>query len=212
MKIKTLFVFFIALISSARGQSTATSFRKLSRPEKCWVIAHPFIAKKAWHCTQRVRAVTDSIEKAGVLADGNGGHLDAFRHAYWMASLVQEISPRKAMKLGKAHEKGNYLDWKKGKNEDAGSRADSMSCVMDLQNNESGIAIGKKFRCDTASAKTLIREVLDSDANGNLVMLKKDESGNFYTCDGKPIDLTMYDKAWFIPKCLVKTSEPVKRR
>src|ERR1700751_2546470 len=89
-------IIFLLLAAGLKSQSVIKSFRSLSYPEKLWVIEHPFVAKKAFHCTQRARLVTDSLEKTGILKDGNGGQLDAFRHAYWMALLVQKISPHKA--------------------------------------------------------------------------------------------------------------------
>ena len=40
--------------------------------------------------------------------DPSGGQVDAFRHAYWMARLNEEIGKNAAKSLGKAHEKENY--------------------------------------------------------------------------------------------------------
>ena len=89
-------------------------FSALSRPEKCWELIHPFIAKHAFHVTKYVIADVDSLKQEGTLGtDLNGGRLDAFKHAYWMASLSLAIGGRKALKLGWAHEKGNYLQYKK---------------------------------------------------------------------------------------------------
>ncbi|HEU4718349.1 MAG TPA: hypothetical protein VFU15_10970, partial [Bacteroidia bacterium] len=189
------------------SQAAVKSFRGLSRPEKCWVAAHPFIAKKAFRCSVEARAVSDSIGKTGTLKDADGGQLDAFRHTYWMALLVQEISPRKARKLGEAHEKGNYLGFKKGKQED-NSRADSMACVMDLRNNETGIQLGTAFGNDTsATKKSLVDSVVASVKKGNAVILSKDANGNYLDCEGNRIDLTLYEKKWYVPKCLVKSDQ-----
>ncbi|MBI3512146.1 MAG: hypothetical protein HY064_15920 [Bacteroidetes bacterium] len=206
--------FFFFGISAVHAQR----FKTISRPEKLWAFTHPFIAKKAYHISTHARAATDSLERAGVFSDGNGGQLDAFRHAYWMASLVQEISPRKACKLGRAHEKGNYLDWKKAQRNDStwqgkpedGSLADSLMCDMDLKNNESGIMIGQTFK-NSAEKKNLISEIINADENGELIILKKDESGNYYDCDGEKIDLKNSDGKWYIPKCEVKSNAAVKR-
>jgi hypothetical protein len=201
----------IFLFTYGKSQSAAKGFHALSKPEKHWVMMHPFIAKKAYRITEYARKVADSLQKAGVFTDGNGGQLDAFRHAFWMASLVQKISPRKARKLGQAHEKGNYLDWKNGKQEE-GSRSDSLMCDMDLKNNESGIALGKLDRYVKPNANVLMSEVIAEIQKGNLVMMKKDESGNFYGCDGNMIDLAKYDGKWYVPKCEVKSNDAVKRR
>lgn len=174
-------------------------------------MTHPFIAKKSWRITQQARFATDSMEKAGVLADGNGGQLDAFRHAYWMALLVQKIPARKAAKLGKAHEKGNYLEWKKGKRED-GAYADSASCEMDQRNNASGIALGQKFKADTAASKgTLAQLVLGEIWEGKLTIVKKDAEGNPLTCEGAIIDPAAFVQKWLLPKCLVPSNAIVVR-
>jgi len=200
---------FLLVVLAGKSQSLAKNFRQLSRPEKMWVIVHPFSATKAWKCTTRARLVTDSLQRSGVLNDGNGGQLDAYRHAYWMALLVQKISPRKAAKLGKAHEKGNYLDYKKEKTEE-GTRPDSLMCEMDLRNNQSGISIGEAFKSDTATKKLYLEErVLHAVWNGQLTIAKKDAQGNYLDCSGKSIDLTLYARKWYIPKCLVRSNEIV---
>lgn len=184
--------------------SAQNKFSKLSAPEKRWVIAHPFIAKKAFHVTQRARAVTDSLAKNGILKDGNGGQLDAFRHAYWMALLVQRIPAKKAEKLGKAHEKGNYLDWKKGLLEDS-LRADSMLCVMDLQNNATGIKLGKEYANDTAHSKTLESVIIENVRLGKMVIIKKNAKGQAEDKSGRIIVAEKYIGKWYLPKVLVSS-------
>ncbi len=198
--------FFLGMISgNLFAQNARKGFQNLSRPEKHWVMAHPFIAKKAFNCTERARFVTDSMQKNKILKDGNGGQLDAFRHAYWMALLTQEIPSNKAEKLGKAHEKGNYCDWKEGMKEDS-VRADSMMCAMDLKNNLSGIDIGKSFRNDTASNKiSLVEKVLQADKLGKLVIIKKNAAGQFVDETGRLIVLSQYQEKWFVPKVLVRS-------
>lgn len=194
------------------SSKNANRFSKLSRPEKFWVITHPFIAKKAFVITQHVRAVTDSLSKNGILKDGNGGQLDAFRHAYWMAALVQKISARKAEKLGNAHEKGNYLGWKKGMLEDS-MRADSMLCVMDLRNNASGIKLGKEFAEDSVHTKSLETIILQNVKNGKLVIIKKNAKGQPEDKSGRIIVPAHYKGKWYLPKVLVRSdyTEPLPR-
>ena len=102
------------------------------------MLLHPFVAKRAYDCTKYVVAAVDSLKRAGTIGtDHNGGSLDAFRHAYWMANLSSAIGSRKALKLGKAHEKGNYLEYKRHRLEDS-ILPDSVSCAMDLANNRVG--------------------------------------------------------------------------
>ncbi|MBK7181849.1 MAG: hypothetical protein IPH89_02375 [Bacteroidetes bacterium] len=100
---KLVFFFFLLFSLSIFSQS---KFSKLSRPEKIWVLAHPFVAKKAMLASRQALVVTDSIAKLGIIGnDNNGGKLDAFKHAYWMVYLSFKIGSRRALKLGKAYEK-----------------------------------------------------------------------------------------------------------
>src|ERR1044071_8372372 len=110
-KLHFLKVALILLLVASAQQVVAGSFRHLSRPEKVWSVFHPFKARKAYHCAVRARFVTDSLEQAGVMSDKNGGQLDAFRHGYWMALMIETGIPEHAVrKIGENHERGNYLD------------------------------------------------------------------------------------------------------
>lgn len=179
-------------------------WKSVSRPEKIWSVTHPFKAKKVLNCAQRSRFVTDSLEKAGVLTDGNGGQLDAFRHAYWMALLINSgFDEVAATKIGERHEKGNYINFRKGKLEDS-ARADSMMCVMDLQNNQLGIVIGQTY-IDSDKKLPLIELVIKEIWNGNLSIMSKNEKGEYLDKDGNRIVLSQYKGQWYIPKHIVKS-------
>ncbi|MDF1673085.1 MAG: hypothetical protein P1U41_06245, partial [Vicingaceae bacterium] len=120
MRFKLLFLLVVFCSNGlVFSQSKFKSFKKLSCPEKWWVIWHPFVAKKAFNVSQLARQKTDSIKQNKILkGNGSGGQVDAFRHTFWMAKLTNEIGWRRAEKLGKAHEKGNYKDYKKRRLED----------------------------------------------------------------------------------------------
>ncbi len=120
---KMLFILCLLLGINTFSQSNWQKFKKLSRPIKTWVIFHPFKTKRALAISNETNQVTDSISKT-LLLDGDriGGQVDAFRHAYWMARLRQEIGKQSARSLGKAHEKDNYLTYKKVKLEDGYNR------------------------------------------------------------------------------------------
>jgi hypothetical protein len=188
-------------IPSLSAQSKIASFRALSRPEKYWVVAHPFIAQKAYRITQEALAFTkeESTDKRldGI---GNGGQLDAFRHCFWMARLSQEIGVRKALKLGRAHERGNYLDFKRGKLEE-GALPDSVSSVMDLFNNRIGAALGKHYEAENPGQ--LKERVIDLILHGKLFILSMDERGNFLDAKRQVLDLSQWKKKWGVPKVLV---------
>lgn len=198
-------VFFISPFAFF-SQSSFSQFKKLSRPEKFWTLSHPFIAKKAFLITKKVSLVVDSIKRIGIIgSDNNGGKLDAFKHAYWMSSLTNKIGRKKALRLGKAHEKGNYLQYKKHLLEDS-ILPDSVSSEMDLRNNEKGInSIGRcHFKITEKELQDLILLKLDA---GELYVIKKDAQGNFLTCDGAVIPKKDWLGKWGIPKCLVSSGK-----
>jgi len=201
---KKIFLFFFLLFSfSIYSQS---KFSKLSRPEKIWVFAHPFVAKKVMLASKHVLVVTDSISKLGIIGnDNNGGRLDAFKHCYWMVYLSFKIGTRKSLKLGKAHEKGNYLQWKKKLLEDS-ILPDSVSSEMDLKNNNEGIRIYKDCKHIHFKAE-LIAKTLQELAEGKLFIIKKDTNKNYLTCDNQLIQLDEWKGKWSIPKCLIASSQ-----
>ena len=208
----TAAVFLILLMAAFVLQVDAFTgdhpWKKLSRPEKTWSAFHPFKARKSYHCAIRARAVTDSLEKAGTLTDKNGGQLDAFRHAYWMALMINEgLSEKMARRIGKNHEKGNYLSYCRGELEDS-ARTDSMACVMDLRNNDEGIRLGEGYRKGDRKL-SLIQQVINQVWNGRLFILKKNANGEYLDCEGKRIDLALYRQKWYVPKCIVGSDKVV---
>ncbi|MFL5765343.1 MAG: DUF6973 domain-containing protein [Bacteroidia bacterium] len=167
---------------------------------------HPFKAKKAQRITKLVIKVVDSVRQTGVIGgDSNGGKLDAFRHAYWMQSLGLCIGKKQAIKLGKAHERGNFLQFRQHKLEE-NALPDSVSCEMDLRNNEAGVnSIG---RCHSKmTSKELQDVILNMIQSGELVIIKRDPEMNFLMCDGSSIDMKKWSGKWNIPKCLVPSGQ-----
>jgi hypothetical protein len=172
-------------------------------PEVWWAIKHPFIARKAFNISMHARAVSDSLLAIKALdADGNGGQVDAFRHAYWMAMLSQQIKPAKALKLGMAHEKANFRQFKKAKWED-GALPDSVASQMDLINNKIGCCIGA---CTAKNAATVFDQVMQAVINGNLFIILKNADGQPTTCRGEVITSYHKHSHWQQPKCLVPSN------
>ena len=152
-----------------------------------------------------VKEVSLAMQQDSLLdGDPDGGQVDAFRHTFWMASLSQKMRAKKAWRLGKAHEKGNYCSYKKGKLEE-NQVPDSMASVMDLFNNALGIEIGRyqKENSEEELKKLVVTAILDGMAR----VLAKDKSGNYLDCDGKKIDPALYKGQWSIPKCLVPSNQ-----
>jgi hypothetical protein len=172
-----LLLFLITFSSSLKAQDGAVKqFLRLRWPVKAWVITHPFIAIPAWKISRHAEAVAEKIsEKFPLDNDPAGGQQDAFRHAFWMASMAQKFAPRKAWKLGMAYEKGNFIDYKKGRMEN-GQVPDRVSCIMDLHNNFKGIIMGGVWK--TLSPEELQKEVAEAVLRGELVIVKKDAAGN----------------------------------
>ncbi len=202
MKKITFLLFFLVLHSTA--QSKVSTFFELSSPEKCWVIFHPFKAKRAFEVTNLTLQKIDSLAQENVLSDLNSGKLDAFKHSFWMAKLSQNIGSKASIKLGKAHEKGNYKTFKKNRLED-GLLPDQKSSEMDLFNNTIGAEIGNENKMLTP--KELVNLIIFEIQYGTMKVLKKDTLGNFLTCDGKIIPKDSLLGKWENDKCLIFSNQ-----
>ena len=189
------------MVSNAQ-ESNVKQFKKLSCPEKWWVIWHPFVAKKAMKISQMARETTKIIQQQKLLrGSGNGDQVDAFRHTFWMANLTRQIGWRKAKKLGKAHEKGNYRDYRKHRKED-GTFPDKAGSEMDLYNNIVGILIGN-MKSDVELEDLVISFI----EKGMCKIIKTDRAGNFLDCDGKIIPAENLKGKWKNEKCLVNSDD-----
>jgi hypothetical protein len=179
--------------------------QKISCPEKWWAVGHFMIVGKAFRITQECQHITDSLSATERLGkDLQGGQLDAFKHAYWMASLTQKIKWRKAYRLGKAHEKGNYINFRKGAKQGIKSLPDHRSSEMDLWNNNAGIIIGKENR--QLNRDQLQELIIDAILRGEMRVLNKDKEGNFLDCENQPIPRERLIGKWENPKCLVPSN------
>ena len=195
--------FLLLVIFTNCSPKLKQSFSKLSKPERTWVVFHPFKAKRAYQISKEALVTTDSIAKENRIGkDINGGQLDAFKHSFWMAKSTQHIGKSAALSLGRAHEKGNYQTYKKGQLED-GILPDKPASDMDLFNNQMGATLGEKYKY--SSKKILINHMIDSIHQGKLRMLKKDSNGNFLDCQGQIIDMAAIKGKWENEKCLVPT-------
>jgi hypothetical protein len=190
-----------SLVLQAQGRWQ--SFRELSRPERYWVLTHPFSAGIALEISRHVQAVADSLKECTLLdGDSRGGQLDALRHGYWMALLSQELNHRKAWRLGYDHEKGNKLYQKKQQGPGDRTLPTAADCRMDLFNNDVGIGIGRNH--PHASRDELLRLVLEKILEGEFLILKKDAQGKLLDCQGAPVE--GYTGQWDIPACLVPSN------
>ena len=202
---KFIFLLILLFLMESCSSRLHQSYAKLSPPEKSWVIFHPFKASTAYAISKEVENIKDSIANQDIIGnDNNGGHLDAFKHSYWMARMSQKIGKRAAFSLGKAHEKGNYQTYKKRQFED-GILPDKQSSDMDLFNNQVGVYIGKEFK--SLSKNTLIKIVIDSIDDGKMRILLKDQNGNFLDCQHRIIPKDSLKHKWDTKKCLVSSNQ-----
>jgi hypothetical protein len=196
---------FICILhcSFAWGQvSKFQQFKAISRPEKCWVVFHPFSASKALLISELARDESRQVIKEKFLhGNGNSGQVDAFRHVFWMAKLTKDIGWRRAKQLGLAHERGNYIAYKKHKNED-GDIPDNRSSEMDLFNNNIGIEIGK-----ITALESIKLRVIESILLGKCKILKKNDKGDFLDVDGNVLSDEILTGTWENKKCLVWSNE-----
>ncbi|KRA74887.1 hypothetical protein ASD78_11315 [Lysobacter sp. Root667] len=127
------------------------------------------IAREAF--AEGERRFPDNAVPAGVPADrarewqGNDGHRDAFRHAYWSARLAQEYGPEWGKAFTTAHEglPGNWANRE----------------AMDLYNNSIGNQIGAANR--NATPEQLANLIGQSLDQGKLVLMNG--SGNLEWSD-----------------------------
>ncbi len=198
-------MFPFAGIKSQNNVSAFHQFWSVSRYERCWAVKHVFVANKAWKITKYVRLVTDSVSKSNVLdGDIDGGQVDAFRHAFWMAMLIQNMYWKKAFRLGIAHEKGNFLDFKKHLKEE-GKFPDKISTDMDLYNNNIGIEIGLEIvkKSPSISADSIKQIVISYILKGKMKIIKKNKNGEFLDANNNVISRESLVGKWENDKVLV---------
>lgn len=178
---------------------------QISKYEKMWAVAHPIAAFKIKKKLPHAMSIYHEVRKSKILDTlENGGKLDAFRHTYTMAFLSKSIKVSKLRKLGVAHEKGNKWQYFK-KELEFGERPDSLSCDMDLKNNELGFEIGTQNpQMIEEELKTTVIKVIQE---GKAWYLKRNENYQYVDCEGKTLNLLDYSAKWAIPKCLIPTNQ-----
>lgn len=205
MKEIAIFLFVLSSFTgTAAAQSSVQKFKSLSSSEKCWVLRHPFRAKKAMRISNRALVLADSMRKSSTLdGDWNGGQVDAFRHSLWMAMLTDDIGWRNARGLGRAHEKGNITDFNKGRLED-GEIQDKAASEMDTWNNAQGIRLAKEMR--HASEKSYVKAVIEAILIGEMKKVKKDSEGVSLDINGHFIPEHLWRGKWENKRRLVPSN------
>lgn len=137
LKLKPLLILFTLISLTQHAQMPS-----VLKYERRWAILHPFAAIKIKKISSACENYySPTILKSKLDSFANGGKLDAYRHIFFIASFAQKVKASKIIKLGIAHEKSNYVQFQKYSFEN-GETPDSLSTVMDLQNNQLGVKIG----------------------------------------------------------------------
>lgn len=204
-----LLVFFVFIQFSFTLEAQELTFSQLGVAEKWWAITHPSAAVKAKKLTEKVMQLTDSIAKADSFPNlKSGGEKDAFRHALWLAVLSKEIGAKKALKLGKAHEKTNRKDFIKGRKEE-GALPDSVAERMDLFNNEMGVIIADS--CVGGNVlSNLVHCVKSKLYQGRLRIIKMNEEGTSLDAENRPIPRKEWEGKWINDRTLVPSDYLLK--
>lgn len=178
---------------------------KLSRPEKWWSFTHPWAAIKVKTIAKKCKVVYQQnlpVFKPDTFL--SGGRPDAFRHAFYMAAFAQKIRPRALIKLGKAHEKGNYRQYLNSRMEDL-FLPDSASGLMDLFNNAVGLELGRHHR--QVSLEQLASLCINAINEGKMKIIKRNKIGERVSCNNQVPDPFYFAGKWNIPFCLVPSNE-----
>jgi hypothetical protein len=202
MKVRLYISVFLSLIGFV---SFSQSFSSLSKYEKRWAFFHPCAAVKIKKHRGEMKTVYSEVKAQNLLDKfENGGKLDAFRHTFAMAYFSKFVSVKKLRKLGKAHEKGNYLQYVKNVNDEGGELPDSLSSVMDLKNNELGFSLAKEIK--KLSVEEIKQKVIEEIKSGKAVVIKRNAEGLYVDCSGNIISRERMYKQWNIPKCLIPSN------
>jgi hypothetical protein len=196
---KLVLLIYIAL----QGVSSVAQTPSLSAYEKRWAIGHPFAALKVKKISRQLPPFyNDRQVKQRLDSFSSGGQLDAFRHTFYMAAFAQKVKTKKLRKLGRAHEKANYRQFKHSGREE-GEVPDSLGSVMDLANNELGFKIGSSNK--NTPLGMLQKLVIQALLNGEGVVLLRNNKGKYVDCNYREITEQEL-RRWNTPKCLCNSA------
>lgn len=181
------------------------SYKKLSVPEQKWVKWHPWAAFITHKIADSVKAEAQRrLKDADFDGDLNGGMVDAFKHTLWMALTAQKIGYDKAIKLGQAHEDGNYLEYEADPTRKK-TPQDSIASRMDMLNNIVGASIGANN--PDATYDSIVAIVRRHVIEGKCWKIRKKDKNTYLDAYGKPINIHAYDNHWVIPKVLIPSNK-----
>ncbi|MHB8261124.1 MAG: DUF6973 domain-containing protein [Bacteroidia bacterium] len=195
------------ILNSPQGEvfSQPKTFHSLSKYEKRWAIGHPFAALKIRKHQREMYAVYTQVKQQKLLDTlENGGKLDAFRHTFAMAYFSKFVGVKKLRKLGIAHEKANRWQFLHLMPDEDGELPDSLSSVMDLNNNAIALGLAKQVKkLNTEEIKLKVVALINADG---VYYMKRNAQGQYLDCNNQIIPPERL-KVWNTPKCLVMPKE-----
>lgn len=197
-------VLFLFIFCKQEALSQNKRWNDLGKAEKIWILLHPFSVHKAKKLTVLSVHQTDSIQKEIQFPNSkSGGRLDALRHTYWMALISNNIGPKRASWLGKAHEKKGVDDFN-NKSQEEGNIPDKANYEMDTYNNALGVKIGQScFKCTN---EKLLETAYEALIKGECKIIKQNQNGLFLDVDGKEINPSEWQGKWENKRTLVRST------
>ncbi len=196
--------FSVILLALVVLSASLNAKPKTSCYEFWWSMAHPFAAMKVKKTYKKVYPLFNDPALGSQLDTFSvNGKLDAFRHVFYMAAFAQKVKAKKLVKLGKAHEKTNYLQFKRDP-ERKTHQQDSVSCDMDLKNNMIGIQLGSSNK--KASLEELKAKAIELVQSNNAHYILRDRKGKYIDCNNATINIQDYNGKWYIPLCMTLVS------
>lgn len=193
-------------LSSTKAYSQfMKSYRKLTKPERHWVLWHPVAAFRTHTLADTAkREAIRRLKDPDLDGDINGGMVDAFKHTLWMALNAQRISPSKALSLGEAHEESAKLEFLADPSRKTVGQ-DSIASRMDILNNIVGVDIGSHN--PKASYTEIVSLVKQAVVDGRCWKIKKVGHHKYLDDSNEVINIHDYDGKWNIPKVLVPSNK-----
>ncbi|HEX7414330.1 MAG TPA: hypothetical protein VF411_09840 [Bacteroidia bacterium] len=192
---------YLFLGSGGEVFSQNKTFHSLSKYEKRWAMAHPFAVLKLKKHQAEMYAIYTEVKQQRLLDTfENGGKLDAFRHTFAMAYFSKFVGIKKLRKLSIAHEKANHWQFLHHLPDEDSELPDSLSSVMDLNNN--AIALGLAKEVKKLNAEEIKLKIIALIQVNGVYYIKRNAYGQ-YLDDKNQIIPPERLKVWNTPKCLV---------
>jgi hypothetical protein len=193
----TMFFIFLAFTVFPKPRFTKYEF--------FWSLRHPVAAIKVNQLYKKA-AIIYQFQKQISEPDSFSvnGKLDAFRHIFFMAVFAQKIKAQKLIRLGIAHEKANYKQFKRDPKREK-VQQDSLSSIMDIKNNLIGIALGREN--STSQLSELRDKVLRYIADEKVFYISRNAKGQYINSNSQEINLSDFDGKWFIPLYLIEPKQ-----